>query len=180
MLIDAARSQLLVIDLQEKMLPVIAGGDTVAAHCRWLVEAAQKIGVPIAATEQYPKGLGHLVPAIRELLPAEAIAAKTRFSAVAAQCLANLPGSERAQVVIIGVETHVCVLHTALDLYQEGKEVFVVADCIGSRGAEDRDLALLRMRQEGVRVVSREMVVFEWLGEAGTSLFRSVNKAFLK
>ena len=180
MLIDAGRSQLLVIDLQEKMLPAIAAGETVLGHCRWLVEAAQKIGVPVAATEQYPKGLGHLVPEVGELLPAETIATKTRFSAVAAQCMANLPGSDRAQIIVIGVETHVCVLHTALDLYQEGKEVFVVADCVGSRATTDRDLALLRMRQEGVRVVSREMVVFEWLGEAGTPLFRSVNKSFLK
>ena len=180
MLIEAGRSQLLVIDLQEKMMPAIADGETVLGHCRWLIEAAQKVGVPVAATEQYPKGLGHLVAEVRELLSPESIATKTRFSAVAAQCLANLPGSDRAQIVVIGVEAHVCVLHTALDLYQEGKEVFVVADCVGSRTPDNRDLALSRMRQEGVRVVSREMVVFEWLGEAGTPLFRSVNKEFLK
>ena len=180
MLIDAGRSQLLVIDLQEKMLPPIAEGAAVVANCRWLIQAAQKIGVPVAATEQYPKGLGALVAELRELLPAEAIAAKTRFSAVAAQCLPDLPGSDRSQIIVAGVEAHVCVLQTALDLYHEGKEVFVVADGVGWRRAADRELALLRMRQEGVRIVSREMAVFEWLGEAGTPLFRSVNKAFLK
>ncbi len=180
MLIDAERSQLLLIDLQEKMVPAIAEQETIVANCRWLLEVAQMIGVPVGAIEQYPKGLGPLIPAVRELLPPGAVAAKTRFSGVAAECMAQLPGSDRAQVVVAGVEAHVCVLQTVLDLYQEGKEVFVVADCVGSRHALDREVALARMRQEGVRIVSREMVVFEWLGEAGTPLFKAVNKAFLK
>ena len=180
MLIDAERSQLLLIDLQERMMPAIADEATIVANCRWLVDVAQLIGVPVAAIEQYPKGLGPLVASIRGLVPADAVAAKTRFSSVAAKCLAPLPGSDRAQIVIAGVETHVCVLQTALDLYHEGKEVFVVADCVGSRRAIDRDLALARMRQEGVRIVSREMAAFEWLGEAGTPLFKTVSKAFLK
>jgi nicotinamidase-related amidase len=180
MLIDAERSQLLLIDLQEKMMPAIADEATIIANCRWLLEAAQMIGVPVAAIEQYPKGLGPLLPTIGELLPPGAVAAKTRFSSVAAGCMMQLPGSDRAQVVVAGVEAHVCVLQTVLDLYQEGKEVFVVADCVGSRHAIDREVALARMRQEGVRIVSREMVVFEWLGEAGTPLFKAVSKAFLK
>jgi len=180
MLIDAERSQLLLIDLQERMVPAIADAETIVANCRWLLEVAQMIGVPAGAIEQYPKGLGPLIPAVRELLPPGAVAAKTRFSAVAAQCMAQLPGSDRAQVVVAGVETHVCVLQTVLDLYQEGKEVFVVADCVGSRHPLDREVALARMRQEGVRIVSREMVAFEWLGEAGTPLFKAVNKTFLK
>jgi nicotinamidase-related amidase len=180
MLIDADRSQLLLLDLQEKMMPAIDDEAVVIANCRWLIGAAQKIGVPVAAIEQYPKGLGPLVPAIRDLLPSGAVAAKTHFSCVAAQCLADLPGSDRAQIVVIGVEAHVCVLQTVLDLYHEGKEMYVVADCVGSRRRADRDLALARMRQEGVRIVSREMVVFEWLGEAGTPLFKAIGKAFLK
>jgi nicotinamidase-related amidase len=180
MLIDVDRSQLLLLDLQEKMMPAIDDGATVVANCRWLIAAAQKMGVPVAAIEQYPKGLGPLVPSIRDLLPPGAVTAKTHFSCVAAQCLADLPGSDRAQIVVIGVETHVCVLQTVLDLYHEGKEMYVVADCVGSRRPADRDLALARMRQEGVRIVSREMVVFEWLGEAGTPLFKAVSKAFLK
>jgi nicotinamidase-related amidase len=80
----------------------------------------------------------------------------------------------------LGVEAHVCVLQTALELVEEGKEVYVVADAVGSRRTLDRDLALWRMREEGVRVVSREMVVFEWLGEAGTPLFRDVSREFLR
>ncbi len=180
MLLDAQRSQLLAIDLQEKMLPAVWGHGELLRDCEWMVRVAQKIGVPVAAIEQYPKGLGPVVAAIRDLLPDGAVAAKTRFSSVSAKCLADLPGSDRAQVVIVGIEAHVCVLQTALDLYHEGKEVYVVADCIGSRHEYDRDLAIARMRQEGVRIVSREMVAFEWLGEADTPLFRSMVKEFLK
>jgi nicotinamidase-related amidase len=180
MLIDGQRSMLLAIDLQQKMLPAIADGGEILANCTWLIRAAQRLGVPVAACEQYPKGLGPLVAPVRELLTDKAIAAKNRFSAVAAACLTDLPGGERTQAILIGIEAHVCLLQTALDLYHEGKEVYVVADCVGSRLKSDRDLALARMRQEGVRIVSREMVVFEWLGEAGTPLFSAVNKEFLR
>lgn len=180
MLIDAERSTLLVVDLQVKMVPAIADHETVVANVTWLIRAAQKIGVPVAALEQYPKGLGPVVPAVRELIPAGAIASKNHFSCVAAQCLAGLPGSDRAQMVLIGAETHVCVLQSALELLEDGKDVFVVADAVGSRRPFDRDMALLRMREEGVRIVTREMVVFEWLGEAGTPLFRDINREFLR
>ena len=117
---------------------------------------------------------------MRSLLPAEAIGAKTHFSAVAAKCLPSLPGADRAQVVVAGIEAHVCLLQTALELMEEGKEVYVVADCVGSRRDADRDLALARVRQEGVRIVSREMVVYEWLGEGGTPLFKEINREFLR
>jgi nicotinamidase-related amidase len=178
MIIDRDRSLLLVVDLQAKMVPAIHERDEVVANVAWLVRAAQKIGVPVAATEQYPKGLGPTVADVRALMPAGAIGTKTRFSGVAAECLGALPGADRAQVVVVGVETHVCLLQTALELLEEGKEVYVVADAVGSRRAFDRDWALARMRKEGVRVVTREMVVFEWLGEADTPLFRAVSKEF--
>ncbi len=180
MLIDVQRSQLLVVDLQEKLLPAIHEHAHLLASVVWIIRAAQEIGVPVAAVEQYPKGLGSTVREVRELLPEGAVAQKVHFSAVQAQCLTHLPGSDRAQVVLVGIEAHVCLLQTALELHAEGKEVFVVADAIGSRHATDRDLALWRMREEGVRIVSREMVVFEWLGEAGTPRFRSISKAFLR
>jgi nicotinamidase-related amidase len=180
MTIDRDRSLLLVVDLQAKMVPAIEDHERVVANVAWLVRAAQRIGVPVAATEQYAKGLGPTVPDVRALLPEGAIGAKTRFSAVAAECLVGLPGADRAQVVLAGVETHVCLLQTALELVEEGKEVYAVADAVGSRRAFDRDVALLRMRQEGVRIVTREMVVFEWLGEADTPLFRAVSKEFFR
>lgn len=171
---------LLVIDVQSKLVPSVTGHEAVVSNVVWMIGAAQRIGIPVAATEHYAKGLGPLVPAVRTLLPATAIGAKNHFSAVAAQCLPGLPGYERAQVVVIGMEAHVCVMQTALELLEDGKEVYVVADAIGSRRALDRDVALTRMRDEGVRVVTREMVVFEWLGEAGTPLFKDVCRNFLR
>jgi nicotinamidase-related amidase len=180
MLIDAARSTLLVVDLQAKVLPGIDGADTVVANAVWLARAARKIGVPLAAVEHNPKGLGPLIPEVRDLLQAGAVACKHHFSSVAAQCLAGLPGGDRVQYVIAGVETHVCVLQTALDLVADGKDVFVVADAVGSRRSYDRDVALARMRDEGVRLVTREMAVFEWLEHSDTALFREVFQEFLR
>jgi nicotinamidase-related amidase len=178
MLIDAERSMLLVIDMQEKMLPALAGRGRLLENVVWLVRAAQKIGVPVAASEHCPKSLGPTVTAIRALLPPAAVGHKHHFSCVAAQCLTRLPGVDRPQAILAGGETHVCVLQTALELVEEGKEVYVVADCTSSRREFDRDLALARLRQEGVRIVTREMVVFEWLGEAATPLFGEIRKEF--
>ncbi len=180
MLIDAERSALLVVDLQEKMVAALADGATVVANVRWLIGVARRLGVPVAAVVQYPQGLGPLVPEVAAMVAPGAVAAKNRFSCVAAGCLAGLPGAERAQRVLVGAEAHVCVLQSALELVEDGKEVFVVADAVASRRALDRDVALLRMREEGVRIVTREMVAFEWLGEAGTALFREVNREFLR
>lgn len=180
MIIDRDRSMLLVLDLQERMVPAIHEHEQVVASAAWLVRAAQKFGVPVGATEQYAKGLGPTVPEVRTLLAEAAIAAKKRFSCAAAECIGALPGSDRAQFIILGVEAHVCVLQSALELLEEGKEVYVVADGVGSRRAFDRDTAISRMRQEGVRIVTREMIVFEWLAEADTPLFRAVSKEFFR
>jgi isochorismate hydrolase len=180
MLIDAPRSLLLVIDMQEKVLPAISDHERLTAGVTSLVRAAQRLGVPVAATEHCGKALGHTVADIRSLLPADAVGAKSHFSAVAAKCLSALPGADRAQVVVAGIEAHVALLQTALELMEDGKEVYVVADCVGSRRDADRDLALARVRQEGVRIVSREMVVCEWLGEAGTPLWKEISRDFLR
>lgn len=180
MLLDAHRSTLLVIDMQQKLLPAIHDQESVIAHVVWLIRAAQKLGVPVAATLQYPKGLGPLAAAIAELLPDGATGTKNHFSCVAAGCLPGLPGGDRAQVVIVGVEAHVCVLQTALDLIEDGREVYVVAEGVGSRRPADCEVALARIRQEGGRIITREMAVFEWLKEAGTPLFKDVSKTLLR
>ena len=179
MIIDAPRSQLLVIDLQDKILATIQDHERLASACIWLVGAAQRVGVPVAATEHCAKTQGHVIAPMKALLPPDAVAGKSHFSAVAAQCLATLPGADRPQVVLLGVEAHVAVLQTALELMEEGKEVYVVADAIGARCDADRDLALARLRQEGVRIVSREMVVCEWLGDARSPLWKEISREFL-
>lgn len=180
MLMDAETSVLLVVDLQERLLPHIEGWQRVLENAAWLVRVAQRIGVPVAATEQYPKGIGPTHGEIKALLPAGAIGEKMDFSCVAAGCLPPLPGSDRRQWVVCGTESHVCVLQTVLQLRQDGKEVFVVEDAVGSRRPSDKALALERMRRHGIDVVSREMVAFEWLKRAGSDLFRAVSRDFLR
>ena len=180
MLIDASRSMLLLIDLQERLAPAIHDIELVLQHNVWLARLARQLSVPTAATVQYPAGLGGTVTSIAEHLAPADIVEKVHFSAVAEGCLRPLAASARPQVVIAGTEAHVCVLQTALDLRASGKEVYVVAEAVGSRRPEDRRLALDRMRQEGCRIVSREMVAFEWLHRAGNDLFRTISREFLR
>ena len=179
-LISAERSALLLIDLQARLLPHIHDGAQALDHCVWLTRIAQRTGVPVVASEQYPQGLGSTVPALRELLEDREIVEKIHFSCVAEGCLAPHPVWTRAQFVVAGTETHVCVLQTVLGLLAEGKDVFVVADAVGSRRPADRDLGLARMRDAGAQIVSREMVAFEWLARAGTDLFRDVSRNFIR
>ncbi|QAU35740.1 isochorismatase family protein [Janthinobacterium sp. 17J80-10] len=180
MLIDAHRSLLLLIDLQERLAPAIDQMEQVAQHNLWLLRLAQRLSVPVAATVQYPAGLGAMLPELAAHVAPCNIVEKIHFSAVADGCLPQLADFSRPQIILTGTEAHVCVLQTALDLLSAGKEVFVVADAVGSRRAENRLLALERLRQEGCRIVSREMVAYEWLHRAGTELFREINRTFLR
>lgn len=180
MLLKADQSLLLVIDIQTRLAPAIHEGAAVTAHNRWLVQVARRLAVPVLATVQYPKGLGPLLPELTELLAEGEVVEKIHFSAVADGCLEEAPAFVRRQVVVTGTETHVCVLQTALDLLGRGKEVFVVAEAVGSRRPEDKALALERLRQAGCIIVSREMVAFEWLHRAGSELFRAVSREFIR
>lgn len=181
MLMRTELSCLLVVDLQERLMPAIHRADEVVANGVWLIRIAQRLNVPILVSEQYPRGLGHTVAAIRELLPAEAFMEKTHFSCAAErECMRRIDACGREQLVLIGAEAHVCVLQTALGLRVAGKEVYLVADGVSSRSPRDAELALERMRAEGVRVVSREMVAFEWLHQAGTDRFREISREFLR
>jgi nicotinamidase-related amidase len=180
MLIDAKQSSLLVIDVQERLLPSIDDWQRTLDAAIWLVQVAKRIGVPVLASEQYPKGLGHTHPDLLAELPAGVMAEKIYFSCAPESCLTPLAGSDRPQVVVCGTEAHVCVLQTVLDLKAAGKDVFVVADAIGSRAPENKALAIERMRQHGIEIVSCEMVAFEWLRVAGTPLFREISREFLR
>jgi nicotinamidase-related amidase len=179
-LIRAEQSALLVVDLQERLLPHIHDWQRVLGHVDWLVQVAQRLGVPVAATEQYPKGIGHTHAQIAAHLPPGSVGAKMHFSCVAGNCLPGLPGMQRPQVVVCGTEAHVCVLQTVLDLAASGKQVFVVAEAVGSRDPEHKALALARMRAHGIQIVCREMVAFEWLHVAGSEQFREISRNFLR
>ena len=180
MLMSAENSSLLVIDVQDRLLRHVHGWQALLTNVIWLVRVAKRMGVPVMATEQYPKGLGHTTPELAKELPENAVAGKVHFSCAAAQCLPGLQGNERTQVVICGMESHVCVQQTALELRWQGKDVYVVGDSVGSRNPDDKAFALERMRGHGIEIVSREMVAFEWLRQAGTPLFKEISLEFLR
>lgn len=180
MLMNAENGSLLVVDVQDKLLHHVHDWQPLLQNVIWLVRVARRIGVPVMATEQYPKGLGHTTVELAREFPEGAVADKVHFSCAAARCLPGLPGAERPQVVICGMESHVCVMQTAIELKLAGKEVFVVGDSVGSRSPADKACALERMRGYGIEIVSREMVAFEWLRQAGTPLFKEISLEFLR
>lgn len=173
----ASRCALLVIDIQEKLLPTMADPDRVVAKSTMLMTAAARLDVPVLVSEQYPKGLGPTVKPLAELEGAREICEKMTFSCVGdAGWAAELESIGRRQVVVCGIEAHVCVLQTAIDLLERGFDVHVVADAVDSRFAENHRLALERMRDSGAEIVTTEMVLFEWLERAGTPEFKDVSK----
>ena len=175
MLIRRARSLLLIVDIQERLAPAILNADAVVANATKLIQAAQHLSVPILASEQYPKGLGHTVPTLQEKLPPDAVFEKTHFSCFGEAGFAErLRQTQRDQIIICGMEAHVCVLQTAMDIQLAGLNVMVVADGVSSRRADSRELGIARMRDAGISIVSTEMVLFEWIGEAGTAEFKSL------
>ena len=180
MLIDARNSALLLVDIQGKLVPAIAGWQALLDHVIWLIRVARRLEVPVLACEQYPKGLGPTHPAVAAELPAGCVAAKLHFSAVAGACHALDQAGGTAQVVVCGMEAHVCVLQTVIELLAAGRHVFVVEEGVGSRRDSDKALALARMRDAGASVVSREMVAFEWLRRCDAPLFREISREFLR
>nr|VFJ89023.1 MAG: Nicotinamidase-related amidase [Candidatus Kentron sp. LFY] len=181
MLIDQRSSCLLIVDVQEKLIPAIHDREMVVDHCAWFMKVADVVGVPLLVSEQYPTGLGSTVSSLRELAPKEAFMEKAHFSCVAApECEARIDALGRNQVVVAGIEAHVCVLQTALDLMKSGRQVFVVADAISSRDRHNVELAIERMRSIGITMVGREMVLFEWAHRADTAQFKYLSTKFLK
>lgn len=180
MLMHREKSALLVVDVQTRLLPAIHGGDEVLANCVWLVGVAKRLGVPTVVSEQYPQGLGRTEGSLRSAASDAQWVEKLHFSCVADGCLVGSAVEERRQVVVCGTEAHVCVQQSALELRWQGKEVFVVADAVGSRVPDNKSLALERMRAHGIEIVSREMVAFEWLHRAASDDFRAINTAFIR
>jgi nicotinamidase-related amidase len=171
---------LLVIDAQEKLLPKIHGAVSVERNIAFLMDAARLLGLPVAATEQYPKGLGPTVPEIRRRFSAEkpaAIPEKVAFSSCDAPGIVDgFRRDARVKVVLSGIESHVCVLHTALDLLGLNFRVYVAVDAVGSRYPVDHEVALRRMERAGCVPVTCEMCVFEWLGSAQHPHFKAASQ----
>ncbi len=180
MLIDAKRSALLVVDVQGRLVPAIAGWQALLDQVIWLIRVARRMEIPVLACEQYPQGLGPTHPAVAAELPDGCIASKLHFSAVAGACHGFDQAGGPAQLVVCGMETHVCVMQTVMELLESGRKVFVVEEAVGSRRDSDKALALARMREAGASIVSREMVAFEWLRKADSDLFRDISRNFLR
>jgi len=166
----------LVVDVQEKLLPAIHEGEQILENARRMIAAAEVLGVPTLVTEQYPAGLGPTCAGLREALGEAPVIEKTRFSACVPAVVDKLAELGRPAVVVVGVEAHVCVQQTVLDLLRAGYGPWVCADAVGSRRPLDRDTAIERMRQAGAVVTTTESVIFELLGEAGTELFKRILK----
>lgn len=180
-LCDATRSQLLILDIQEHLAGAMPedGMKGLARNTGRLLEAANLLSVPVLRSEQYPRGLGETIESLRDLLPRGMQGfEKTSFSCCGADGFNNVI-AERGQVVICGMETHVCVLQTALELVAQGREVYVVEDAVVSRDPAHKANALARMHQAGVIVTNHESVLFEWLRNARHEHFKAIS-ALLK
>jgi nicotinamidase-related amidase len=172
MKLDRDRAALVVVDVQEAFRKALPDFDKVAGAAAKLVQGAEALGIPIVVTEQYPRGLGATVPEVAEHLPEDSQPIdKVRFSAAEADGF-DLGG--RDQAMVCGIETHVCVSQTVLDLLEGGTEVHVVADAVGSRTAENRELGLHKVERAGAVLTSVETALFELLRGSDAEEFKQV------
>ncbi len=177
MRISAQNSIGVVIDIQDKLLPHIFEHERVVANTRKLIAGLQVLDIPLIVTEQYPKGLGPTVSEIREMFPKFETIEKMSFSCCDhPPFAAHLEEIGRMQLIISGIEAHVCVLQTVMDAVRLNYQPVVIADCISSRKPDDMTIAVERMRREGVIISTVESILFELCREAGTDTFRQISK----
>lgn len=173
----ADHSQLAIIDVQVKLCAVMSASDmqAVANNCSRLVQAANLLAVPVVVTEQYPQGLGETIADITQYLGHVKPIAKTAFSACAEPKFKAQLQRDKSQVILAGMETHICVLQTALDLIAQGKQVFVVEDAVISRNEANKSNAIARLAHAGCMVTNTESVLYEWLGNAKHESFKAIS-----
>ncbi|CAB0032432.1 unnamed protein product [Trichogramma brassicae] len=182
-ILKQGKTALFICDMQEKFSKIIFEFDKITKNSSKLIQACKILNVPMLVTEQHPKGLGHTVPSL-DISAAKGPFAKTQFSmytpevkqVVSTMCDSKPPES----IILVGIECHVCVENTAIDLRNHGFEVHTVADCCSSRTQEDRLLALERMKQIGCHIATSENVIFKLLGDAMHTDFKKVQKLLLE
>lgn len=174
MLIRAKDSALIVIDMQERLVPAMQAPARTLKNARRLLTAANACAVPALLTEQYPKGLGSTVPEIAtSASPQTPVIEKMHFSCMEdPQFDTTFTGMQRKQAILAGMEAHICVVQTAASLIERNYEVFVVSDATASRTVDSEQACRTRLSASGAHVVTTEMVIFEWLGKAGTEAFK--------
>lgn len=180
MILDRARSQLIIVDVQERLLPAMQEGDRMVERCGLLMQGAGELGVPILVSEQYRKGLGPTVERLDTLKGDAVMMEKMHFSCAADPDMlvhvSELAKEGRRQLVLAGIESHVCVLQSALGFKQAGFDVYVAMDATTSRRQDSVDLARDRLLANRITPVNAEMVLFEWLHVSGTPEFKAVSK----
>jgi len=173
--LNRSQTGLLIVDIQERLLPAMFEKERVVSNSLRLAKGAAVLKVPVLVTEQYKKGLGATLPEIAAAVPGFAPVEKMAFSACGAEeIVKSLKANSISDVILAGIEAHVCVSMTCLDLLNAGFRVFVVADAVSSRTPENMRIGLERMRDAGATVVSTEMVLFELLERAGTEDFKQI------
>jgi len=167
----------IVIDIQEKLLPHIHDNEHILDNSVILIEGLRVLDIPVLISEQYRKGLGPTVEKIQHAFPAFQPMEKMTFSCCDDQDIMSvLREQDRKNVILLGIETHVCVLQTVLDLLENGFQPIVVEDCTSSRKTIDKEIAIERMRQEGAIVSSYESILFELARISGTETFKSISR----
>lgn len=170
--LSAAHSVVLIVDMQDSLMPVIEQTAHRVAAVQRLADAAKQLDIPVLATEHLADKLGHTVEPLRQQL--DSVCRKTHFDGTKEDHFEAFMPPGRPQIVVVGAEAHVCVMQTALGILQSGREVWVAIDGCGSRHDEDRSQGLTRLERAGAELVTTEMVMFEWLVHAGHPAFRGV------
>ena len=177
MRIEKNDSVLVVVDIQERLFPHIDGHEQLVKNCGILISGARSLEVPILVTEQYSKGLGTTIEPVRDILDNYSPIEKMSFSCCGESgFLKSLTDLNRKNVILCGIEAHVCVLQTALDLYDQGFQPVLIAECVGSRKQSDKIYAIERMRDTGIIISTYESILFELCREAGTEQFKLISK----
>jgi nicotinamidase-related amidase len=168
-------SLLLIVDIQHAMLKAIDSWEIVAGKVKQLIRSAVILDVPILLTEQYKKGLGETLPELIQEIESPHIFPKEHFSAcLEADFIPTVQSFNRKKIIVVGMETHVCVLQTCLDLIKAGFQVHLVADAVASRVNENRDIAISIIKQASAVITSTEIVIFQWACRANTDEFRKI------
>ncbi len=168
---------LLIIDIQEKILPVIKDNQQVVSNTLKLIKGFKVLNIPVFYTEQYPKGLGHTLIEIKNELGNSELFEKMSFSCIGANNLfIRLNELKRNQIIVCGIEAHVCVQQTVLDLLANDYQVNVAADAVSSRKEKDYSVALKRMENHGAEITTTESILFELLNICGTDQFKQISK----
>ncbi|MCX6248541.1 MAG: hydrolase [Bacteroidetes bacterium] len=171
------RSAALIIDIQERLYPFIFENENLTKNVTRLIEGLKIIGIPIFITEQYVKGLGPTIEPVATLLGSHPRIEKMSFSCCdEPRLMEGIAVTGKENIIIAGIESHVCVLQTVVDLHRNGYHPVVVEDCVSSRNENDKRTAIQRMRQEGAIITTTESILFELLRYSGTEQFRGISR----